>query len=144
MHMPQFTAGASLYKTSLHYRLAAFWGGEAGEHIVLPQQGTGCVCAEDTTDPSSICRSGFRRFCCRPGRRPGEEDCDFVGCTTDPVTGEEKCSKTIGCCTPLPPLPPPGCIDQLGNEGCYPSFDGTNIKICKCGSGGNCGPCFHI
>lgn len=36
------------------------------------------------------------------------------------------------------------CIDQLGNEGCYPSFDGTLIKICSCGSGPNCGPCFNL
>ena len=45
---------------------------------------------------------------------------------------------------PCPIKPPSECFDRLGNEGCYPSFDGTNIKICKCGSNGNCGPCFHI
>jgi len=45
---------------------------------------------------------------------------------------------------PCPIKPPSMCFDQLGNEGCYPSFDGTNIKLCACGSTGTCGPCFHM
>jgi hypothetical protein len=45
---------------------------------------------------------------------------------------------------PCPVNPPSECIDQLGNEGCYPSVDGTLIKLCKCGSTGTCGPCFPM
>jgi hypothetical protein len=45
---------------------------------------------------------------------------------------------------PCPITPPSVCIDQLGNEGCYPSVDGTLIKLCRCGSTGTCGPCFPM
>ena len=45
---------------------------------------------------------------------------------------------------PCPITPPPICNEPLGDQVCYPSVDGTNIKICQCGSTGNCGPCFHL
>src|SRR5215470_8152753 len=38
---------------------------------------------------------------------------------------------------PCPIEPPPVCNEPLGDQVCYPSFDGTNIKLCACGSTGN-------
>src|SRR5215469_8016498 len=102
MRMPGFTAEASMYQTSGHYRLVALATGNAGIHAVPAAQrritpfggggnGRSRQCLPDTTGDCP--QTGFEIFLC-----------DINDCTP---TGD--------CCTPPPPPPPPPREDCLQN-----------------------------
>jgi hypothetical protein len=60
MRMPEFTAEASLYKTSEPYRMLGGPNGFAGGQVVLPQRWS-CRCTAWCPDPS---QNSHRPSCC--------------------------------------------------------------------------------
>lgn len=118
MNMPGFTAAASLYRTSGHYRSAARTGGY-GKPGVLAQLTLSCPtkgcgpCLEDSTSSK-----GGRKCCCHP---PCPD-------SADPVEVE---------CVFPPPSPPPTPPTNCGTHFCPPFSPCCDGRTC-CPAGAHC------
>ncbi len=122
MSLPGFTAEASLYSASNSYYVHGMY--QRTEQKIYPA---------DYVDQA--CFGGCYRNCADECAGSGKAAC-LKECAQDNKNCIEQCTR------PGYPQPGPFCENQLG--GCYPGPDGRDLSICRCGSIGECGPCFQL
>lgn len=108
MQMPRFTADASLYRTSRHYRAVAARASDFGG-LAFPAIAKGIHCV---SDPS--CSTGFSQIFC-------------------PTFDPDSCQETGVCCTPPRPTPPPPSACPVGQQACT----NEGVRGC-CVAGAHC------
>src|SRR5262245_24721292 len=108
MQMPRFTADASLYRTSGHYRAVVARVSDLGG-LAFPAiaKGTHCV-----SDPA--CATGFSKIFC-------------------PNFDPDSCEETGVCCSPPQPTPPPPSSCPVGQQACTDE----GVRGC-CAAGTHC------
>jgi hypothetical protein len=158
MNMPGFNGDASLYKSAIHYRLAAQWGDTAKAFVDMARVingGSACRpgcarCLSDISSPTGCSTTCQTAQCepidkpCRGCANPCEGGVFCGGVCTDPGSDPSNCGSCGHACPGGMVCSKGVCVCAPGLTNCNDICTNTSSDSANCGACGNsCGsdPC---